>query len=73
VERVCEGCHERLGFFSRMMCGMSLRDRKRTSELMDYMGVVSVDEVANRGRLRWYGHVERKDRSIGMQWKYRLR
>jgi len=44
------------------MCGVTLRDRKRTAELVDCL-VVSVDEVVCHGRLRWYGHVEHKDKS----------
>jgi len=39
----------------RWMCGVALRDRKRTAELIDCLGVVSVEEVVNRGRIRWYG------------------
>jgi len=30
---------------------------------MDCLGVVRVKEVVSRGRLRWYGRVERKDKS----------
>jgi len=43
------------------MSGVTLRDRKCTAELMDCLVVVSVEEVVCRGRLRLYGHVERKD------------
>ena len=44
----------------RWMCGVSLKDRKRSVDLCSLLGVQSVDEVARRGRLRWFGHVERK-------------
>jgi len=47
----------------RWMCGVTLRDRKRTAELLDCLGVVSVDELVTRGRLGWYENVERKDKS----------
>ena len=43
----------------RWMCGVSLKDRKRSEVLYSLLGVQSVDEVARRGRLRWFGHVER--------------
>ena len=43
----------------RWMCGVSLKDRKRSEVLYDLLGVQSRAEVARRGRLRWFGHVER--------------
>ena len=43
----------------RWMCGVSLKDRKRSVDLYSLLGVQSVDEVVRRGRLRWFGHVER--------------
>ena len=47
----------------RWMCGVTLKDRKRSMDLYSLLGVLSVDEVVRRGRLRWFGHVERK--SVG--------
>ena len=44
----------------RWMCGVSLKDRKRSVDLYSLSGVQSVDEVVKRGRLRWFGHVECK-------------
>ena len=44
----------------RWMCGVSLKYRKRSVDLYSLLGVQSVDEVVRRGRLRWFGHVERK-------------
>ena len=43
----------------RWMCGVSLKDRKRC-EVYSLLGVLSVAKVVRRGRLRWFGHVERK-------------
>ena len=43
----------------RWMCGVSLKDRKRSEVFYGLLGVQSVAEVARRGRLRWFGHVER--------------
>ena len=42
------------------MCGVSLKDRKRSVDLYSLLGVQSVAEVVRRDRLRWFGHVERK-------------
>ena len=45
----------------RLMCGVTLRDRKRSEELLSRLDIEGISEVVRRGRLRWYGHVERKD------------
>ena len=45
----------------RHMCGVTLRDMKSSDELRRKLGIESVTEVVRRGRLRWFGHVERKD------------
>ena len=42
----------------RWMCGV--KDRKRSVDLYSLLGVQSDNEVVRRGRLRWFGHVERK-------------
>ena len=44
----------------RWMCGVSLRDRKASQELLDRLGIVGVEECVRRCRLRWFEHVERK-------------
>ena len=44
----------------RWMCGVTLKDRRSSQELLDRLGIVSVADVVRRGRLRWFGHVERK-------------
>ena len=45
----------------RWMCGVLLKDRKRSVDLYCLLGVESVAEVVRRGRLKWFGHVERKN------------
>ena len=47
----------------RCMCGVTLKDRKTSEELKERLGIVSVSvsERVRPGRLRWFGHVERKD------------
>jgi hypothetical protein len=44
----------------RWMCGVSLKDRCNTTVLRERLGIEEVAEVVRRGRLRWFGHVERK-------------
>ena len=45
----------------RWMCGVSLRVRMPSEELRERMGIESVSGVVKRSRLRWLGHVLRKD------------
>ena len=44
----------------RWMCGVSLKDRKRSVDLYSLLGEQNVADVARRGRLRWFGHLERE-------------
>ena len=39
---------------------MFLKDKKRIEVLYSLLGVQSMAEVVGRGRLRWFGHMERK-------------
>jgi hypothetical protein len=45
----------------RWMYGVTLKDRKSSRDLLGRLGVEDVD-VVGRGRLLWFGHVERKSR-----------
>jgi len=45
----------------RSMCGVSLREEKFSDELLSCLGIVSAADVVRKGRLCWYGHMERKD------------
>ena len=46
----------------RWMCGVKLEDRRpsRPTELSKCLDVEPVADVVRRGRLRWFGHVQRK-------------
>ena len=46
----------------RWMCGVSLKDRRSSVDLYKSLGIENVAEVVRRSRLRWFGHVERKDK-----------
>ena len=45
----------------RWMSGVTLKDKRSSEELRCGLGIVGVDRVVRRGRLRWFEHVERKD------------
>ena len=43
----------------RWMCGVRLIDRVRMEELYRRLGLEEIGTKVRRGRLRWFGHVER--------------
>src|SRR6266516_3897905 len=45
----------------RWMSGVTLKERRTSEELRHGLGIEGVDSVVCRGRLRWFGHVERKE------------
>jgi len=45
----------------RWMCGVSLRDKKSSAELRLQIGIEPINDVVRRSKLRWLGHVLRKD------------
>src|SRR5437867_7400575 len=54
----------------RWMSGVTLKDRRMYEELSQGLGIESVDRVVSHGRLRWYGHVKRKNAD---DWVYKRR
>ena len=45
----------------RWMCGVKLKDRVSNKELRERLGMVDITSLLQQNRLRWYGHVLRKD------------
>src|SRR6266516_4816423 len=45
----------------RWMSGVTLKDRRTSEELRHGLGIEGVDSVVSHGRLKWFGHVERKE------------
>ena len=45
----------------RWLCGFILKERKKNTEIGELLGLDPIILVINRGRLRWFGHVECKD------------
>src|SRR6267154_1547090 len=54
----------------RLMYGVTMKDRRTCEKLRQGLGIESVDSVVCRGRLRWFGHVERK---TAVDWVYKCR
>ena len=42
------------------MCGVRLSDKKASAELLSRLDIECISVAVRRGRLRWFGHVERK-------------
>ena len=43
------------------MCGVSLKSRMSSKKLnARRLGIEAISAIVRRGRLRWYGHIERK-------------
>ena len=52
----------------RMMCGVKLRNRKKTSELMSMLEMSEdIVTLVGQSRMRWYGHVMRRDVTVGIR------
>ena len=46
----------------RAMCGAKMMEKKRTEDLMEMLGLKeTVVQMAKANRVRWYGHVLRRD------------
>ena len=46
----------------REMCGVQLKDRKRSTDLMFMLGLnETIDQLAMANCVRWYGHVLRRE------------
>jgi len=58
----------------RWMCGVKLKDRLSSKELRERLGVDDIALVLQQNRLRWYGHVLRKnDDDWVKKWSMKLR
>ena len=45
----------------RWMCGVTLRDRLSCEDIRARVGIKSILDMMRQRRLRWYGHVERRE------------
>lgn len=52
----------------RMMCGVTLANRERATDLQERIGLVDdIGIVVTKARLRWFGHVSRRDPEEGVK------
>ena len=59
--RVCIAWREQSIMMVRWMCGVSLKDRKHSEDLYSLLGLQREAKVVRQGRLKWFGHVKRKN------------
>ena len=52
---------ERAERMIRWMCGVTLKDRCKSEELMKRLDIEDVADVIRKSRLRWFGHLERTE------------
>ena len=45
----------------RWMCGVTMRDRYPCEELRARVGIKPIVDVMRQRRLRWFGHIERRE------------
>ena len=46
----------------RWMCGVRLKDQTPNTEVLTRLGLETLETVLRRNRLRWFGHVERREK-----------
>ena len=46
----------------RWACGHALRDHARNDDIRDRLNVENITEKCRKERLRWFGHVKRRDK-----------
>ena len=51
----------------RWMCRATLCERKKNEDLLQSMGLVGIGQVMRKSRLRWYGHVARREETHWLQ------
>ena len=45
----------------RMICGVTLRDKVESTVIASRVGVNDLEEHLSQKRLRWFGHIVRRD------------
>ena len=60
LEDQIRGCDRRM---MRFMAGVRLRDRVPSAEILERCGLQDILKVLQVRRLRWFGHVKRRDQS----------
>jgi len=48
----------------RWMCNVKVKDRVSSKELRERLGIDDIILILQQNRLRWYGHVLRKEDTI---------
>jgi len=58
----------------RWMCGTSLHEKQRGEDLLQSMGLTKITDEIRQSRLRWYGHVVRREENHWLKkaWRFEV-
>ena len=51
----------------RWILGLTLEDRKRNDDIRRVIGVACITDKVREARLRWYGHIQRREEDDGVK------
>ena len=51
----------------RMICGVTLKDLVESTVISSRVGVDDLEEHLRQKRLRWFGHIARRDKEVEMK------
>ena len=57
----------------RMICGVTLKDMVETTVIASRMGVDNLEEHLRQKRLRWFGHIARRDEKVEIKKVFELK
>ena len=57
----------------RMICGVTLKDMVESTVIASRVGVIDLEEHLRQKRLRWFGHMARKDEEVEIKKVFELK
>ena len=56
-----------------MICGVTLRDKVESTVIASRVGVDDLEEHLRKKRLRWFGHIARRDEEVEIKKVFELK
>ena len=57
----------------RMICGVTVKDMVESTVMASRVGVNDLEEHLRQKRLRWFGHIVRRDEEVEMKKVFRVK
>ena len=57
----------------RMICGVTLKDMAESTVIVSRVGVDELEEHLRQKRLRWFGHIARRDEEVEIKKVFELK